>query len=100
MSEYCAISTRYFSRKEVDEFGKVTVIKRKNSKYAEYDIDIDNYMLSDVQRFFADIDSIPCVFIGNESMEELIVYGFYSDFKAVISFPSVSKCTLRVEGLI
>jgi hypothetical protein len=33
-------------------------------------------------------------------MEELIVYGFYSDFKATISFPTVSKCTLRVEGLI
>ena len=95
-----AIGIKSYSRKYEDDFGNVTVIKRKNSKYAEYDIDIDNYMLSDVQRFFADIDSIPCVFIGNESMEELIVYGFYSDFKAVISFPSVSKCTLRVEGLI
>lgn len=95
-----AIGIKSFSRKDTDEFGNVTVVKRKNSKYAEYDVDIDNYMLADVQRFFADIDSIPCVFIGNESMDELIVYGFYSDFKAIISFPSVSKCTLRVEGLV
>ena len=100
MSEYCAISTRNFSRKEVDEFGKVTVIKRKNSKYADYDVDIDNVNLASVQRLFADIDSVPCVFIGNPEMEELIVYGFYSDFKATISFPTVSKCTLRVEGLV
>ena len=57
-------------------------------------------MLSDVQKFFSDIDSVPCVFIGNDSLEELIVYGFYSDFKATISFPTVSKCTLRVEGLL
>lgn len=95
-----AIGIKSYSRKEVDEFGKVTVIKRKNSKYADYDIDIDNVNLNSVQRLFADIDSVPCVFIGNPEMEELIVYGFYSDFKATISFPTVSKCTLRVEGLI
>lgn len=95
-----AIGIKSYSRKDVDEFGKVTVIKRKNSKYAEYDIDIDNSNLANVQKFFADIDSVPCVFVGKEDMEELIVYGFYSDFKATISFPTVSKCTLRVEGLI
>lgn len=95
-----AIGIKSYSRKEVDEFGKVTVIKRKNSKYADYDVDIDNINLSNVQRLFADIDSVPCVFIGNPEMEELIVYGFYSDFKATISFPTVSKCTLRVEGLV
>jgi hypothetical protein len=89
-----------YSRKDTDEFGKVTVIKRKNSKYADYDIDIDNTNLAFVQRLFQDIDSVPCVFIGNPEMNELIVYGFYKDFKATISFPTVSKCTLRVEGLV
>ena len=95
-----AIGITSYSRKDTDEFGKVTVIKRKNSKYADYDIDIDNTNLAFVQRLFQDIDSVPCVFIGNPEMEELIVYGFYSDFKATISFPTVSKCTLRVEGLV
>lgn len=95
-----AIGITSYSRKDKDEFGKVTVVKRKNSKYADYDIDIDNTNLAFVQRLFQDIDSVPCVFIGNPEMEELIVYGFYSDFKATISFPTVSKCTLRVEGLV
>ena len=95
-----AIGITSYSRKDTDEFGKVTVVKRKNSKYADYDIDIDNTNLAFVQRLFQDIDSVPCVFIGNPEMEELIVYGFYKDFKAIISFPTVSKCTLRVEGLV
>ena len=95
-----AIGITSYSRKDTDEFGKVTVVKRKNSKYADYDIDIDNTNLAFVQRLFQDIDSVPCVFIGNPEMEELIVYGFYKDFKATISFPTVSKCTLRVEGLL
>jgi len=95
-----SIGIKSYSRKDVDEFGKVTVVKRKNSKYCEYDVDIDNNNLAYVQRLFQDIDSVPCLFIGNPDMEELIVYGFYSDFKSTISFPTVSKCTLRVEGLI
>lgn len=95
-----SIGIKSYSRKETNEFGKTTVVKRKNSKYAEYDIDIDNINLAYVQRLFQDIDSVPCLFIGNPDMEELIVYGFYSDFKSTISFPTVSKCTLRVEGLI
>lgn len=95
-----SIGIKSYSRKDVDEFGKVTVVKRKNSKYCEYDVDIDNTNLGYVQRLFQDIDSVPCLFVGNPDMEELIVYGFYSDFKSTISFPTVSKCTLRVEGLI
>ena len=95
-----SIGIKSYSRKDVDEFGKVTVVKRKNSKYCEYDVDIDNTDLAYVQRLFQDIDSVPCLFVGNPDMEELIVYGFYSDFKSTISFPTVSKCTLRVEGLI
>ena len=95
-----AIGITSYSRKDTDEFGKVTVVKRKNSKYADYDIDIDNNKLASVQRLFSEIDSVPCVFIGNPAMEELVVYGFYKEFKATISFPTVSKCTLRVEGLI
>lgn len=95
-----SIGIKSYSRKDVDEFGKVVVVKRKNSKYCEYNVDIDNINLGYVQRLFQDIDSVPCVFIGNPDMEELIVYGFYSDFKSTISFPTVSKCSLRVEGLI
>ena len=95
-----AIGIKSYSRKETDEFGNISVVKRKNSKYAEYDIDIDNRFLASVQRFFSDIDTVPCLFIGNPDMEELIVYGFYNDFKATISFPTVSKCNLRVEGLV
>ena len=95
-----SIGIKSYSRKEIDEFGNVEVVKRKNSKFAEYDIDIDNYKLAEVQRYFAEIDSIPSVFIGNPDMEELVVFGFYNDFKATISFPTISKCSLRVEGLV
>lgn len=95
-----SIGITSYSRKETDEFGTTTVVKRKNSKYADFDVDIDTNRLGFVQKLMSDIDSVPCLYIGNEEFEELIVYGFYSDFKATISFPTHSKCTLKVEGLI
>lgn len=95
-----SIGIKSYSRKETDEFGTTTVVKRKNSKYADFDVDIDTNRLGFVQKLMSDIDSVPCLYIGNEEFEELIVYGFYSDFKATISFPTHSKCTLKVEGLI
>lgn len=95
-----SVGIKSYSRKEIDEFGNVTVVKRRNSDYCEYDVDIENIRLATVKKFFKEIDSVPCLFVGNEDLEETIVYGFYSDFKATISLPQISKCTLKVEGLV
>lgn len=99
-----SFGNKSYSRKETDEFGNVVIVKRRNSKIAEYDIEIDNNMLAPLQRFFSDIDSVPCVFIGvaddTVTYEPFIVYGFYVDFKVVVGLPQVSTCNLRVEGLV
>ena len=42
MSEYCVISTRNFSRKEVDEFGKVTILRKDIGLEIELKLDIDD----------------------------------------------------------
>lgn len=93
-----------FSRKETDEFGNTIVVKRKNAKVATYDIEIENTNLARLQRFFSDIDSTPCVFVGVAddiaTYEPFVVYGFYLDFNVTVGLPQVSMCNLRVEGLI
>ena len=42
MSEYCAISTRKFSRKEVNEFGRVTTLRKRIGLEIELKLDIDD----------------------------------------------------------
>ena len=42
MSEYCATSTRNFSRKEVDKFGKVTILRKGIGLEIELKLDIDD----------------------------------------------------------
>ena len=63
MSEYCAISTRNFSRKEVDKFGKVTILRRGIGLEIELKLDIDDpvekklYLVDEVIEYLTDIRS-------------------------------------------
>ena len=63
MSEYCAISTRNFSRKEVDEFGKVTILRKDIGLEIELKLDIDEpvekklYLVDEVIEYLTDIRS-------------------------------------------
>ena len=63
MSEYCAISTRNFSRKEVDEFGKVTILRKAIGLEIELKLDIDDpvekklYLVDEVIEYLTDIRS-------------------------------------------
>ena len=61
MSEYCAISTRNFSRKEVDKFGKVTILRKGIGFEIELKLDIDDpvekklYLVDEVIEYLTDI---------------------------------------------
>ena len=63
MSEYCAISTRNFSRKEVDKFGKVTILRKGIGFEIELKLDIDDpvekklYLVDEVIEYLTDIRS-------------------------------------------
>ena len=65
MSEYCAISTRNFSRKEVDEFGKVTILRKGIGIGLEIELklDIDDpvekklYLVDEVIEYLTNIRS-------------------------------------------
>ena len=63
MSEYCAMSTRHFSRKEVNEFGKVTILRKDIGLEIELKLDIDDpvekklYLVDEVIEYLTDIRS-------------------------------------------
>lgn len=88
-----------FSRKEADQFGIFSIVKRRFSKRAEYDIKIPTGQNSGVQRTLADFRTTPLVWIGDENKLETVVYGYYRNFDILIAGPSLSDCTITVEGL-
>jgi len=95
-----------YSIKSTDDFG-ATYLKTGNyKKTRSLDLYIDNDDVDDAVAYLESIRATPSVFIvDNSDGEEVtyrssIVYGFYKDFKVVVSGPTVSECSVEVEGLI
>jgi len=89
-----------YSRKSTDDFGNTVVIQRSFSNRADFDIALDTSEVSRVRRLLADLRATPVVWIGEESYEATILFGFYKDFQIVFSGPTVSDCSITVEGVI
>jgi hypothetical protein len=53
-----------------------------------------------VQKVLADIRTTATVFVGDPNRPETVVYGFYKQFNIVLSTPSISDCSIEVEGLV
>jgi hypothetical protein len=95
-----SVSIQDYSIKTVDDFGNVVIQERAFSKRADYDVTVETPLVSAVQKLLADIRTTPTVFIGEDDKPETVVYGFYKQFNIVISTPSISDCSIEVEGLV
>lgn len=89
-----------YSRKSTDEFGNTIVIQRSFSNRADFDVVLDTADVNKVRRLLADLRSTPVVWVGEESYEATILFGFFKDFQIVFSGPTVSDCSITVEGVI
>ena len=89
-----------YSAKSTDTFGNNTVTQRAYSKRMTAKLQIDNLIVDAVVNTLAAYRSTPIVWIGADNLyTSLIVYGFYKDFDVDIAYPTVSYCSLTIEGL-
>lgn len=89
-----------YSRKEVDQFGRATLVKRNFSKRMDVTLLIDNGIIDSVQYLLSDLRAEPALWIAAKDTYELLtIYGFYRDFGIDIAYPNQSICTLEIEGL-
>lgn len=95
-----SVSIQDYSIKTTDDYGNIVVQQRAYSKRADYDVTVETNRVPTVQKLLADIRTTPTVFIGEDDKPETVVYGFYKQFNIVISTPSISDCSIEVEGLI
>lgn len=94
-----SVSIRDFSIKEQDEWGNTFVQQRDYSKRPEFDLVIETDRIDLVMAELAKLRSIPAVYIAHSKFTSTIALGFYRELMMVLSNPSVSECTLTIEGL-
>lgn len=92
-----------YSRKDTNTVTGVTKFRKgRNSKRFGGQFELDQFALNNVFRILADLDAVPCVWIGTDVVgyEPLTVFGYYRDFSIVISYPAKDLCSLEIEGLV
>ncbi len=87
-----------FSRKDVDDFGEVTIVKRGWAKRMAAKALIRTDALDLVANRIAAVRATPALWIGKDGMDILTVYGFFKDF-GIEAGADVSKLSLSIEGL-
>jgi len=87
-----------FSRKEVDDFGEVTIVERAWVKRMAARALIRTSAVDMVANRIADVRATPSLWIGDDGRDSLTVYGLFKDFSIEVG-ENVSTLSLSVEGL-
>ena len=96
---YSGLGIVDFSKKERDDEGNFSLEERTYVKRIDYDVQVDRNRVASVNNFLTKYRATPTVWIGEESAEETIIYGFFRDFEIVLSSPTICECNISVEGL-
>lgn len=92
-----------YSRKDTSVSGVTTFARRAFSKRLSVNLYLPRSQTNRVQRTLYSLRSTPAVWVAtdiDELEEASIVYGFYRDFTATISYPTSTLYSLEIEGLI
>ena len=88
------------SIKQVDAFGNYTVLERAYSKRLTCETFFYNTVLDATYNLLAEYRAQPAVWVGSELYASMIVYGYYKRFSIALTYPTLSICTLEIEGLV
>ncbi|TCP94478.1 hypothetical protein C8J42_101944 [Sphingomonas sp. PP-CE-1A-559] len=86
-----------YSRKEVDDFGEVTIVERASAKRMTAKALIRTDALDLVANRLAAVRARPSLWIGQAGIDSLTIYGFFKDF-SIEAGEGVSKLSLSIEG--
>ncbi|OEZ91454.1 hypothetical protein [Duganella phyllosphaerae] len=88
-----------YTKKTRDQWGNFDVVEGPFSNTATWSIWIKSTEVDLVKRLLSQYRATPIVYIGADSYGALILYGYYKDFSIDIAYPTISICSLELEGL-
>jgi len=88
-----------YSRKEVSATGIISLSQRRFSRRMSLQTVIPGGVVQKTQAVLAALRATPCVWIGHDQMDELLIFGFYRDFSIDIAYANHSLCNIEIEGM-
>lgn len=91
-----------FSNPIEDDYGNLTYSDGFTAKLVDFEIVADTKSIDPIFTEFQRLGKMPAVFVGNPSSigDSTLVYGYVRDFNPVYTWPTKSKISLTVRGLI
>ena len=88
-----------YSRKEVDDFGEVTFVRRAFAKRATFDTTVERADIDGVMALLASLRARPCLWIGHPNYQSTAIYGFFKDLSINLAYASRALLSISIEGL-
>ena len=89
-----------YSKKNVDEFGVASLVKRTFSKKVDLRVYVESSAVDAVCAKLNTLRATNCLWAGSTGVyESLTVFGFYKDYSIDISYPTYSVLSMQIEGL-
>ena len=92
-----------FSRKDTDDYGTTTFVRRANSKTVTGTLEVEKSAINRVHNLLTSLTATPVVWVGSTDpyySDTLLVFGFFKDFYCSIDYPTLALYSLEIEGLI
>lgn len=92
-----------YSRKETDEFGVTTFVRRSSTNHMSLPIYVVPDQVDFVMQKLAEVRGMACLWIGDnrdEGFKSLTVYGWLEDYRIVFEGPNECHLSLEIQGLI
>lgn len=89
-----------YSIKETDSFGTTSLVSRDYARRLESQVVVPTKQVSTIARRLAAVRATPVVWIGDETVDVTLVYGWCREWVLEMQYPNISHCSLVIEGLV
>lgn len=93
------LSINDYSVKDTDDFGQTQLTKRSASNTMELDFRLATGTVNRVRTILTSLRATPCVWIGDATKKETIIFGWFKEFDLVLADPKVSEGSITIEEL-
>lgn len=95
------LSITDYSRKETDEFGATSFVRRAFAKRLAVEVMFTQAELDTAMGLLSDLRAMPAVYIPADgpNLQAMLIYGWYRDFGITVAYATRCLCSLELEGL-
>lgn len=91
---------RDYSRKEVNQWGDVTLQKRAFSRERALKVVCEKEQLDNIDRTLSDLRATPVLWLLSMQYRQANVYGWFSDYKLMVDYGTYCVLSLQLEGFV